>query len=246
MSSCNIRVTIVTVSYNSEKTIRRTIESVLSQTYKNVEYIIIDGKSTDNTIKIVKEYEDKFNGRMRWVSEPDKGIYDAMNKGIKMASGELVGILNSDDYYEPDAVENMVNALGTEKYQILYGFMRTLRNGEEYSIAIRTHKDLRNGMISHPTCFVTKKLYDDFGMYDTRYKSVADYDFMLRMFDNKDVVFRPVYKLITNFEQGGMSSTTAAWLELVELQKNYGIITKGEYNKIMIKDRLYSLIHRKK
>lgn len=246
MSSCNIRVTIVTVSYNSEKTIRRTIESVLSQTYKNVEYIIIDGKSTDNTIKIVKEYEDKFNGRMRWVSEPDKGIYDAMNKGIKMASGELVGILNSDDYYEPDAVENMVNALGTEKYQILYGFMRTLRNSEEYSIAIRTHKDLRNGMISHPTCFVTKKLYDDFGMYDTRYKSVADYDFMLRMFDNKDVVFRPVYKLITNFEQGGMSSTTAAWLELVELQKNYGIITKGEYNKIMIKDRLYSLIHRKK
>ena len=243
--NCDILVSIITVAYNSEKTIRRTIESVLNQTYKNVEYIIIDGKSTDNTINIVKEYEDRFAGRMRWISEPDKGIYDAMNKGIKLSSGELVGILNSDDYYELDAVENMVNALGSEKYQILYGFMRTLRNGEEYSIAIRTHKDLRNGMISHPTCFVTKKLYDDFGMYDTRYKSVADYDFMLRMFDNKDVVFRPVYKLITNFEQGGMSSTTAAWLELVELQKNYGIITKGEYNKIMIKDRLYSLIHRK-
>lgn len=246
MDRKEIRVSIITVSYNSEKTIKRTIESVLAQTYRNIEYLIIDGKSTDNTMNIVKKYEDKFNGRMHWISEPDEGIYDAMNKGIKMTSGELVGILNSDDYYEPDAVENMVNALGTEKYQILYGFMRTLRNSEEYSIAIRTHKDLRNGMISHPTCFVTKKLYDDFGMYDTRYKSVADYDFMLRMFDNKDVVFRPVYKLITNFEQGGMSSTTAAWLELVELQKNYGIITKGEYNKIMIKDRLYSLIHRKK
>ena len=245
MDRKGIRVSIITVSYNSEKTIKRTIESVFAQTYKNIEYIIIDGKSTDNTISIVKEYENRFEGRMHWVSEPDKGIYDAMNKGIKMASGELVGILNSDDYYELDAVENMVNALGTEKYQILYGFMRTLRNGEEYSIAIRTYKDLRNGMISHPTCFVTKKLYDDLGMYDTRYKSVADYDFMLRMFDNKDVVFRPVYKLITNFEQGGMSSTTAAWFELVELQKNYGIITKSEYRKIMIKDKLYHLIRRK-
>lgn len=242
----NTKVSVITVSYNSEKTIRRTIESVLAQTYKNIEYIIIDGKSTDNTVDIVKEYEDKFAGRMHWVSEPDKGIYDAMNKGIKMSSGELVGILNSDDYYEPDAVENMVNEMGKEKYQILYGFMRTLRNGEEYSISIRTHKDLRNAMISHPTCFVTKQLYTDLGIYDTRYKSVADYDFMLRMFENKDVVFHPVYKLITNFEQGGMSSTTAAWLELVELQKNHGIITKGEYNKIMIKHRLYSLIHRKK
>lgn len=238
-----ISVSIITVSYNSEKTIKRTIESVLFQTYKNIEYIIIDGASIDCTVDIIKEYEDRFSNRLKWISEPDAGIYFAMNKGIEMASGDLIGILNSDDYYEPDAVENMVNALGKEKYQILYGFLRTLRNGEEYSIGIRTHKDLKNGMISHPTCFVTKQVYSDLGMYDTVYKSVADYDFMLRMFDNKNVIFRPVYKLITNFEQGGMSSTTMAWLELLKLQKKHGIITTAEYNKTIIKYRLHILIH---
>ncbi len=240
----NVRVSIITVSYNSEKTIKRTIESVLHQTYQNIEYIVIDGASVDRTVDIVKKFESDFEGRLIWVSEPDRGIYDAMNKGIKKASGDLIGILNSDDYYELDAVENMVRALGKEKYQILYGFMRTLRNGEEYSIAIQTHKDLRNGMIAHPSCFVTKQTYDDLGMYDTKYKSVADYDFMLRMFDCKEVIFKPVYKLIANFEQGGMCSTTMAWLELLELQKEYGIITSGEYTKTIIKHKLHTIFHR--
>lgn len=239
----NVHVSIITVSYNSAKTIKRTIESVLQQTYKNIEYIIVDGASTDGTVDIVREFESDFNGRLIWVSEPDHGIYDAMNKGIKMASGDLIGILNSDDYYELDAAENMVSALGNEKYQILYGFMRTLRNGDEYSIVIRTHKDLRNGMIAHPACFVTKQTYDDLGMYNTKYKSVADYDFMLRMSANKSVIFKPVYKLIANFEQGGMCSTTMAWLELLELQREYGIITSGEYIKTMIKHRLHTLLH---
>lgn len=240
----DIWVSIITVSYNSEKTIKRTIESVLHQTYKNIEYIIIDGASTDHTVDIVKGYEKDFCGRLVWVSEPDAGVYYAMNKGIEKASGELIGILNSDDYYEPDAVENMVSALGKEKYQILYGFMRTLKNGEEYSIAIRTHKDLRNGMIAHPTCFVTRQTYADLGMYNTKYKSVADYDFMLRMLDNPNVQFKPVYRLITNFEQGGMSSTTMAWLELLKLQKEHGIITSGEYTKTIIKYKLHTLFLR--
>lgn len=239
-----IWVSIITVSFNSEKTIKRTIESVLFQTYKNIEYIIIDGASTDHTVDIIKGYQNQFGNRIKWVSEPDEGIYAAMNKGIEMASGDLIGILNSDDYYELDAVESMVNALGKDKYQILYGFLRTLRNGEEYAIEIRTHKDLKNGMISHPTCFVTKQVYSDLGMYDTAYKSVADYDFMLRMSDNKNVVFQPVYKLITNFEQGGMSSTTTAWLELLKLQRNHGIITTVEYNKTILKYKLHTLIHR--
>ena len=144
MKKNNVKVSIITVSYNSEKTIRRTIESVLNQTYRNIEYIIIDGASSDSTVDIIKEYESKFLGRLKWISETDSGIYDAMNKGICKASGELIGIINSDDYYEKEAVEHMVNALGSEEYQVLYGMMRTLKNGEEFSIGIRTHKDLRN------------------------------------------------------------------------------------------------------
>ena len=125
------KVSIITVCYNSSMTIRRTFDSVLNQTYADIEYIVVDGASTDGTIEIIKEYEPLFEGRMCWISEKDNGIYDAMNKGISMAEGELIGIINSDDYYEPDAVECMVNAMTNDKYQILYGSMRTWKNGEE-------------------------------------------------------------------------------------------------------------------
>lgn len=241
----DVKVSIITVSFNSERTIRRTIESVLSQTYSNIEYIVVDGKSSDHTVEIIKEYEKSFEGRMKWVSEPDQGIYDAMNKGIMMATGELVGIINSDDYYELDAVEKMVNALENKKYMILYGFLRKWKNQEVFSISIRTHKDLRNGMISHPTCFVTMAVYREVSLYDTQYSSVADYDFMLKMFSKKEVYFKPVYQLIANFEMGGMSSTREAWLELERMKKNHGLISPRQYRSIIIKDKLLRVFHRK-
>lgn len=106
-----IKVSIVTVCYNSSKTIRKTFDSVLEQTYPEIEYLVIDGKSSDATVDIIKEYEPRFMGRMHWISEKDNGIYDAMNKGINMSTGELIGILNSDDYYEADAVNTMVLSL---------------------------------------------------------------------------------------------------------------------------------------
>ena len=107
----NPLISIITVCFNSSKTIRQTIESVLNQTYTNIEYILVDGKSTDNTVAIIEEYAPQFTAKgivYRWVSEPDAGIYDAMNKGIKLATGEWIGIINSDDWYELDACENML------------------------------------------------------------------------------------------------------------------------------------------
>ena len=112
-------VTIVTVCYNSESTIRKTIESVLRQTYTNIEYVVIDGNSQDKTLDIIREYQECFKGRMKLVSEPDEGIYDAMNKGIRLAEGELIGILNSDDHYEENAVEEIVKAWDRKGMQIL-------------------------------------------------------------------------------------------------------------------------------
>lgn len=234
-----MKVSIITVCYNSSATIGRTIESVLQQTYTEIEYIIVDGVSNDGTLEIIKEYQDEVGDRIKLVSEPDQGIYDAMNKGICMATGTLIGILNSDDFYESMAVEHMVNSMTEEKYQILYGFMRTIKDRDEYTIGRSSHKFLRECMIGHPACFVTKAVYDDFGCFDTQYISVADYDFMLRMSEIEAVHFYPVDYLITNFSLGGMCSTGIAWMELLRLRKNYGLISQKEYRKEIFKDRIY-------
>ncbi len=236
-----MKVSIITVCYNSEATIRRTIESVLQQTYHDIEYIIVDGASKDDTLSIIKEYQGAFGDRLKVISEPDKGIYDAMNKGIRMANGVLIGILNSDDFYELLAVEHIVNAMTDEKYQILYGFVRAIKDGKEYSIGRQSHKFLRESMIGHPACFVTKAVYDDFGYFDLQYISVADYDFMLRLDGIEEIKFCPVDHLITNFSLGGMSASVAAWLDLLKLRRNYGIISEGEYRKEIFKDRLYKV-----
>lgn len=236
-----IKVSIITVCYNSSKTIRKTFESVLHQTYPHIEYIVVDGLSTDGTVEIIKEYEPLFHGRMSWMSEKDNGIYDAMNKGIRITEGELIGIINSDDYYEPDAVECMVNAMTGDRYQILYGAMRTWKDGEEESISISSHRFLRDRMINHPACFVTKDVYEDFGYYDTCYCSVADYDFMLRMSEQKEVIFKPVYEVIANFALGGMCSTGEAYMELVRMQNKRGIISDREYKRIVRKDKLFRI-----
>ncbi len=108
-----MKISIITVTYNSSKTLKDTLESVLKQTYKNYEHIIVDGLSKDNTMQIVKEYEEKYNGKLRYISEEDSGLYDAMNKGIKMAAGDIIGILNSDDIY---AHENVLQEI-VEKFK---------------------------------------------------------------------------------------------------------------------------------
>ncbi len=230
----NSLVSIVTVCFNSEKTIERTIKSVLNQTYKNIEYIIIDGASTDHTLEIVKRYEPYFEGRMTIVSEKDNGIYDAMNKGIQRAKGSLIGIINSDDFYEENAVETIVNHMSQEKYQILYGMTRILKNEMEESISICSHHFLKERPMSHPACFVAKEIYNDFGGYDLKYPYVADYDFLLRMQKQKAVSFIPVYQLIVNFSLGGACASDGAYQDLIKMQRDYGMITKQRYYRIKL------------
>ncbi len=235
------KISIITVCYNSAGTICRTFNSVLGQSYPNIEYWVIDGRSSDGTIDVIKEYEPKFKGKMHWISEEDHGIYDAMNKGIKLSTGELIGILNSDDYYEPDAVRKMVDSMTNEAYQILYGAMRAWKNGVEESISISSHLFLRERMINHPACFVTKAVYDRFGDFDVTYKSVADYDFMLRMFEHKEIHFIPVYDLIVNFTLGGMCSTDEAYEELMKMRSVHGLLSKRQYRTFQWKSRLHQL-----
>lgn len=233
-------VTIVTVCYNSEATIKKTMESVLRQTYTNIEYVVIDGNSQDKTLEIIQGNQECFKGRMKLVSEPDQGIYDAMNKGIRLATGELIGILNSDDYYEENAVEEIVKAWDRKGMQILYGLMRTLKGGKEYSVSMLSHQFLHEHMIWHPACFVTKDVYDRIGLFDTRYQSVADYDFMLRASDSRKVRFVPVYSVIANYRDGGMSKSSAGYMEGLKFRRDKGLLSNTTYTMA----RIYEPIRR--
>ena len=116
-----MKISIITATFNSAKTVRDTFDSVLAQTYHDIEYIVVDGLSKDNTLDIIKEYAPKFNGRMRYISEKDKGLYDAMNKGIAMATGDIVGILNSDDFYTSnDILELVAETMNNEDIEAIY------------------------------------------------------------------------------------------------------------------------------
>lgn len=238
---------IITVCYNSEKTIARTLDSVLGQTETDYEYIIIDGASTDHTLDIVESYRDKFGDRLQVYSEPDNGIYDAMNKGIQKATGELIGLVNSDDYYEIDALANMKNAYIANRkqhgeYAIYYGMQRRLRDGEEIEIEFINHRILGESMICHPTCFVSQKTYQQLGVYDTSYRSAADLDFLLRM-KEKNVTFVPVYHIISNFELGGMSASGYGAREAARVRYKHGVYSRLRRDYVILQTRLIDLVH---
>lgn len=227
-----MKFSIITPCYNSEKTIARTLECICSQTYTDFEYIVIDGASKDRTLEIVESYRSRLGDKLTVISEPDNGIYDAMNKGIALATGDLVGIVNSDDFYEPDCLEIIASAYdpASGPYQILYGGMRILSETGAMCAEVFYHHDfLRQQMINHPASFVTKALYDRFGAYDTQYKSAADLDFFLKMQQNPIVKFRPIVKVLTNFTKGGMSGSYTGTKETICIQRKYGIIGKKSY-----------------
>lgn len=230
-----IRVSIITPCFNSESTIRQTIESVLGQTYSNIEYIIVDGASTDGTVKIIQEYLPSFNGRLKYISEKDNGIYDAMNKGIKLSTGSLIGIINSDDYYELNAVENILEYMSDNKYQVLYGYCRLIHKNSTAGLLKKRHEGLPQCMIPHPTCFVTRAVYRDFGMFLRGFKIASDYELMLRLYYSRKVTFTQIREIISNFRISGVSHNNIMTdRETAIIRYHYGIISfKDMIIKIM-------------
>ena len=161
-------VSIITIVYNDEKHLEQTIQSVLNQTYPHTEYIIIDGGSTDNTVSIIKKYSDRL---AYWISERDGGISDAFNKGISKVSGEIVGIINADDWYETDAVENVV--LSIKNYDVAYGNMMYWKNGERDMVVHGRHDYLKHEMtLNHPTVFVKKYCYEQYGVFNNNVRKI--------------------------------------------------------------------------
>ncbi len=213
MNEKNIRASIITPCLNSKKTLGDTIESVLGQTYQNIEYVIVDGGSDDGTQELIRSYERAFGGRLKWISERDRGIYQAMNKGIRLSTGHLIGIINSDDFYERDAVESAVSVMTDEPYQVIYGYLRKIERSGLTKCSSVTHASLPDKMIAHPTCFLTRNIYRKFGLFLERLKVTADYELMLRLYCSGEVTFRLCPKIMADFRTGGVSSSVRTMAE---------------------------------
>ena len=211
----NPRVSIVTVSLNSAETIAETIESVLSQSYPHIEYIVIDGASTDKTMDIVHRYADQIDKR---VSEPDKGIYDAMNKGIRLASGDIVGILNADDTYDTEKViEKVVEKMKQSGADCLWGNLVYVDRKDTRRIVRNwVSSEYKKGCFQkgwhppHPTFFVKKSLYDRYGLYDLSLPVAADYELMLRFLEKYKVKSCYIPENLIKMKTGGASSKAIA------------------------------------
>lgn len=195
-------VTIITIVYNGEEHIAETIISVTDQSYPNIEYIIVDGGSTDSTLSIVDRFKDKVT---HFISEKDRGISDAFNKGIRMAQGEIIGIINADDWYEKEAVEKIV--AGIEGYDVAYGDLQVWKDKDKDFIVKGNHRLLRNEMtVNHPTVFLRRQCYDRFGMFDEKYKCAMDYDLLLRLLTG-GCRFIHVPEVLANMRWGGVSDS---------------------------------------
>ena len=200
-------VSIITVTLNSEKTIRDTIESVVNQTYKNIEYIIIDGCSSDKTLEIVNEYKGFIS---KIISEPDSGIYDAMNKGVALSKGEIIGIINSDDYYLPDSIQKVVEySIQNPKIDVFHGNITKMDflNGTEYvSKPCLNFEELKyKNIIRHPATFVRKETYERFGLFSKKYRIAGDRELMLRIYTHGGA-FYYIDDIFAVMYTGGVSS----------------------------------------
>ncbi len=207
-----MKVSIITVCYNSAATIEDTLRSVLDQSYPNIEYILIDGASTDATMQIIERHAHKI---AKIVSEPDKGIYDAINKGIALASGEVVGVLNSDDLYSDNRViEEVVNTFKTTDCGCSYGDLDYVDRGQlkkkEPPVGSKNYKKntFKKAMPPHPTFFIKNDYYKHHGSFNLKLKSAADYELMLRMLLVQSVKPAYISRVLVKMRVGGKSNVS--------------------------------------
>lgn len=242
-------ISIVTACLNSEKTIRTTIESVLNQTYKNYEYVIKDGGSKDSTLDIAREYEAAFGGRLRIVQQKDKCMYEAMNQGIQMTTGDIIGIINSDDYYSPETLERVAalyEAAETDLLVVIGDMERVSETGE---LIYRYHftQDMvdRKDCFGHPSMFAARAVYDRIGLYDTSYKLAADGDWQYRAMEDEAVKVVLCPEVFNHMREGGASDLPKyRWLWFKErsrmrLEHKRGSKTKiylSEFKKVLVTD----------
>lgn len=231
-----MKISIITSVYNNKETIAEAIESVLSQTHTNIEYIVVDGASTDGTVEIIKQYADKIT---TFVSEPDKGIYDGLNKGLALATGDVVGFLHSDDLFQDENVLDKISeAFKKDDMDSIYGDL-TYVSKEDTSKVVRYWKSgayglkkLENGwMPPHPTFYVKRKVYEKFGAFDTSFKIAADYDSILRFLGREGITTRYIPEVLVKMCVGGESNKSLKNL-ILKTQEDLRAIKNNEVGHI--------------
>jgi len=220
-----LKISIITVVRNNEKTIKDAIESVLGQTYKNIEYIIIDGKSTDGTVEVIKSYDNKIS---KFISESDKGLYDAMNKGIKLSTGDVVGILNSDDFYINEfVIERVVKEFEEKKTDSVFADLVYVKSQNVNKIVryydsgyFNPSKFAYGWMPAHPTFFVKRSVYEKYGLFRTDLKTSADFDILARFLYTHKISYSYIKEVLVKMRLGGVStSISSIWVNNIEQLK---------------------------
>lgn len=216
-----MKLSLITPSYNSALTISRTIDSVIAQNYSDLEYIIIDGGSSDKTAEIVASYQDRL--KINFISEPDKGIYDAMNKGIKLATGDVIGILNSDDlFYDDKVLSTVATVFSDVKIEVVYGDIKYFsddinKTSRYWKTGEYKESKLNNGWtIPHPALFVRKSVYNQVGLYNIDFKIAGDYEFILRILKKYQFKIKYIPQVLVKMFAGGTSGRQRGqgWSEL--------------------------------
>jgi glycosyltransferase involved in cell wall biosynthesis len=207
-----MKITIITAAWNSAATLRDTIESVLAQTYTDWEHIIVDGASTDSTAALVESYRERYAGRLTFISEPDHGIYDAMNKGIAHASGDVIGILNSDDFYaDSDVLKDIAQAI--EGVDAVYGNLDFVAQNDTTKV-VRIWRGsqypprgfMKGWHPAHPTFYARKECFEKFGSFDITFNVSADFELMLRFIEKNQIPTKFVNRIFVKMRYGGEST----------------------------------------
>jgi glycosyltransferase involved in cell wall biosynthesis len=207
-----MKVSIITATYNSDKNLQRTIDSIADQDYSDIEHIIIDGGSTDDTIQIIVSNKNKIS---KFISEKDNGIYDALNKGIKLATGDIIGFLNSDDVFSNNhAISKIASCFEIKKCDVLYGNLvyQTKHNSNPKTVRYWRSNIFHTGCLKygwmppHPTLYCKKTIYDQYGLYNEKFKISADYDFILRIFKQPEIIKTYYPAVIVKMNVGGVSN----------------------------------------
>lgn len=210
-----MRISVITATYNSGRTIGDTLESVLRQTYSDVELIVVDGASRDDTMDVVRRYEPRFGGRMHWTSEPDRGIYDAMNKGIARATGDVIGILNSDDFYTSDTVlKRVAETMENSDVDAVYGDIHYVSDTDLHKcVRYYSSRPFRRGLMrlgfmpAHPSFYCRREVYERCGTFDTTYRVAADFENLLRLIYVNHIKTRYLPVDFVTMRTGGASTS---------------------------------------